>query len=218
MLSSPNPLCFSYWSLSESHPQNSPSGLCSLLAALWKYKWLWSQASSVHKLCGSFDIFLHNKPLIRSFIWEWASPFSRFWTTVFAILVRWPMFPFRLPPSALEIKVEKLQSANSRNKQTDRQQTYWRHDGYQDELHGTITHAYKSMTTKRWEALTEFCHFPPKHPESCAPAGNAGRAEESKQPDIENNEQKGNTKDCRKLAVKKREITKNMQQTKMTHL
>lgn len=117
MLSSPNPLCFSCWSLSESHPQNSPSGLCSLLAALWRYKWLWSQASLVNKLF--FDTCLHNKPLIKSFIWEWASPFSRFWTTVFAILVRWPMFPLLLPPSALKIKVEKLQSANSRNKHTE---------------------------------------------------------------------------------------------------
>lgn len=67
-----------------------------------------SQPSSLHKLGGSFDIFLHYKPLIRSLIWEWASPFSRFWTTVFAILVRWPIFPLRLPPSALEMKVEKL--------------------------------------------------------------------------------------------------------------
>ncbi len=48
------------------------------------------------------------------------------------------------------------------------------------------------MTTKWLEALTEFCHFPPKHPESFAPAGNAGRAEEIKQQDIENNEQKEN--------------------------
>lgn len=38
------------------------------------------------------------------------------------------MFPFRLPPSALEIKVEKLQSANSRNKQTDNKHT----DGMMD--------------------------------------------------------------------------------------
>lgn len=45
------------------------------------------------------------------------------------------------------------------------------------------------MTGNRWEALTVFCHFPPKHPESFALADNAGRAEESRQPNIVNNKQ-----------------------------
>jgi len=40
------------------------------------------------------------------------------------------------------------------------------------------------MTVNRGETLTGFCHFPPKHPESFAPAGNAGRAEESREPTL----------------------------------
>lgn len=44
-----------------------------------------------------------NLPLMRSLIWDWTCPFSRFWTTVLAILVRWPMLPLLAPPSALEI-------------------------------------------------------------------------------------------------------------------
>lgn len=48
------------------------------------------------------DTATHNElPFMRSVIWICTGPFSRLWTTMLAILVRWPMFPLLAPPSAL---------------------------------------------------------------------------------------------------------------------
>lgn len=47
---------------------------------------------------------------MRSLIWDCTCPFSRFWTTVLAILVRWPMLPLLVPPSALEISEAVLEA------------------------------------------------------------------------------------------------------------
>ncbi len=96
------------------------------------------------------------------------------------------MFPFLLPPSALDIKVEKVQSANSRNKQTDNKHTEDMMD-IKMSFTGQSHNDNKVIRGSYW-----ILSFPPKHPESFAPAGNAGRAEEIKQQDIENNEQKEN--------------------------
>lgn len=40
---------------------------------------------------------------MRSVIWACTGPFSRFWTTMLEILVRWPMLPLLVPPSALRL-------------------------------------------------------------------------------------------------------------------
>lgn len=55
------------------------------------------------KMAMMLDLSLTHTPLMRSLIWDWTCPFSRFCTTVLAILVRWPMLPLLVPPSALEI-------------------------------------------------------------------------------------------------------------------
>lgn len=49
--SSPSPLCFSYWFLSKFPRQNSPSDLCSPLAALWMYR----QQPSTHQHTRTFS-------------------------------------------------------------------------------------------------------------------------------------------------------------------